>query len=217
MNANNIRKVMGKENAGTISPSLPILGSIDRRRSVTHTDDSIKEMIMRAPFIETVEKIGGSEEGDGDRNSFASALALWIRETIVPAVRKEALNESEKEAQQAVRVVQTEMESVQAVNKEILGRGSPEECEKVFDGRLKKLEMELEETMVAKEEVEAMQVAVERVLQSRCRRQTRVHRRCNIEKGETRDEEGARKYHQEQSREAQSVSCWHHRKRECER
>ena len=163
MNVNNIRKVMGKENAGTISPSLPILDSIDRRRSVTHTDDSIKEMIMRAPFIETVEKIGGSEEGDGDRESFASALALWIRETIVPAVRKEALNESEKEAQQAVRVVQTAMESVQAVNKEILGRGSPEECEKVFDGRLKKLEIELEEMMVAKEEVAAIQVAVERV------------------------------------------------------
>ena len=85
-----------------------------------------------------MEKIGGSEEGDGDRESFASALALWIRETIVPAVRKEALNESEKEAQQAVRVVQTEMESVQAVNKEILGRGSPEECEKVFDGEIEK-------------------------------------------------------------------------------
>jgi hypothetical protein len=33
---------------------------------------------------------------------------------------------------------------------------------KVFDGRLKKLEMELEEMMVGKEEVAAMQVAVER-------------------------------------------------------
>jgi hypothetical protein len=105
MNANNICKVMGEEKAGTIPPSLPILGSNDRRRSVSHTDDSIKEMISRAPFIGTVEKIGGSEEGDGDRESFAPALALWIRDTIVPSVRKEALNESEKEAQQAVRVV----------------------------------------------------------------------------------------------------------------
>jgi hypothetical protein len=91
MNANKVRKVMCEENAGTISPVLPILGSIDRRRSVTHTDDSIKEMILKAPFIETAEKIGGSEEGDGDRGSFASALALWIRGTIVPSVRKEAV------------------------------------------------------------------------------------------------------------------------------
>jgi hypothetical protein len=53
----------------------------------------------------------GSAPGHGDRESFASALALWIRDTIVPAVRKEALNESKKEAQEAVRVVQTEMES----------------------------------------------------------------------------------------------------------
>jgi hypothetical protein len=53
---------------------------------------------------------------------------------------------------------------VQAVNKEILGRESPEECEKVFDGRLKKLEIELEEMVVAKEVVEAMHVAVERVI-----------------------------------------------------
>jgi hypothetical protein len=55
------------------------------------------------------------------------------------------------------------MESVQAVNKEILGRGSPEEREKVFDERLKKLEIELEEMTVAKEEVAATQVAVEKV------------------------------------------------------
>ena len=90
MNANNIRKVMGKENAGAISPSLPILGSIDRRRSVTHADDSVKEMIMRAPFIETVEKIGGSEEGSSERE------------------RKGSTTGSES-------FVQTEMESVQAV------------------------------------------------------------------------------------------------------
>jgi hypothetical protein len=66
MNSNNIRKViMGKENAGTISPTPQILGSIDRRRSVAHTDDSVKEMIMRAPFIETVEKIGGNHGAVG--------------------------------------------------------------------------------------------------------------------------------------------------------
>jgi hypothetical protein len=52
MNSNNIRKVVGKENAGAISPTPQILGSTDRRRSVAHTDDSTKEMIMRAPFIE---------------------------------------------------------------------------------------------------------------------------------------------------------------------
>jgi hypothetical protein len=100
---------MGKENAGTISPTSPILDSIGRRKSVAYTNDRIKEMILKAPFIETVEKIGGSDEGDGDRESFASALSLWITDVIVPDVRKEVLNESEKEAQQAVRVVQTEM------------------------------------------------------------------------------------------------------------
>jgi len=129
---------MGKENAGTISPTSPILDSIGRRKSVAYTNDRIKEMILKAPFIETVEKIGGSDEGDGDRESFASALSLWITDVIVPDVRKEVLNESEKEAQQAVRVVQTEMKSVLAVNKEILGRGSPEECEKIFDERMEK-------------------------------------------------------------------------------
>ena len=161
MNENNIRNVMGKENAGTISPTSPILESIGRRKSVAYTDDKIKEMILNAPFIETVEKIGGSEEGDGDRESFASALSLWIRDVIVPEVRKEVLNESEKEAQQAVRLVQTEMESVLAVNKEILGRGSPEECEKVFDERMEKLEKELQERQNAKTDVEAIQVAIE--------------------------------------------------------
>jgi hypothetical protein len=45
------------------------------------------------------------DDGDGDRESFASALSLWIRDVIVPDVRKEVLSESEKEAQQAVRVV----------------------------------------------------------------------------------------------------------------
>ena len=163
MNDNNIRNVMGKENAGTISPTSPILDSTGRRKPVAYTNDRIKEMILKAPFIETVEKIGGSEEGDGDRESFASALSLWIRDVIVPDVRKEVLNESEKEAQQAVRVVQTEMKSVLAVNKEILGRGSPEECEKIFDERMGKLEKELEERQEAKTDVEAIQEAIERV------------------------------------------------------
>ena len=163
MNDNNIRNVMGKENAGTISPTSPILDSIGRRKSVAYTNDRIKEMILKAPFIETVEKIGGSDEGDGDRESFASALSLWITAVIVPDVRKEVLNESEKEAQQAVRVVQTEMKSVLAVNKEILGRGSPEECEKIFDERMEKLEKELEERQEAKTDVEAIQEAIERV------------------------------------------------------
>jgi hypothetical protein len=45
-------------------------------------------MILKAPFIEAVEKIGGSDEGDRDRESFASALSLWIRDVIVPDVRK---------------------------------------------------------------------------------------------------------------------------------
>ena len=163
MNDNNIRNVMGKENAGTISPTSPILDSIGRRKSVAYTNDRIKEMILKAPFIETVEKIGGSDEGDGDRESFASALSLWITDVIVPDVRKEVLNESEKEAQQAVRVVQTEMKSVLAVNKEILGRGSPEECEKIFDERMEKLEKELEERQEAKTDVEAIQEAIERI------------------------------------------------------
>jgi hypothetical protein len=65
---------VGKENAGTTPPTSPILDSIGRRKSVAHTNDKTKEMILAAPFIETVEKIGGSDEGDGDRESFASAL-----------------------------------------------------------------------------------------------------------------------------------------------
>jgi hypothetical protein len=77
----------------------------------------------------------------------------------VPDVRKEVLNESEKESQQAVRVVQTEMESALAANKEILGRGSPEGREKVFEGRTEKLEKELEKMQEAKADLEAMQVA----------------------------------------------------------
>jgi hypothetical protein len=77
MNNNNIRNFMGKENAGTASPTTtPVLGSIGRRKSVAYTNDRIKEMILKAPFIETVEEIGGSDEGDGDRESFASALSL---------------------------------------------------------------------------------------------------------------------------------------------
>ena len=79
----------------------------------------------------------------------------------MPDVRKEVLSESEKEAQQAVRVVQTEMGSVLAVNKEILGKGSPGTCENFFDERAEKLEKELEERQEAKKNVEAMQEAIE--------------------------------------------------------
>jgi hypothetical protein len=120
MNDNNIRNVMGKENAGTISPATPVLdSSTGRRKSVAYTNDRIKEMILKAPFIET------ADEGDGDREPFASELSLWMRDVVVPDMRKEVLSESEKAAQQAVRVVQTEMESV-------LGRGSPEESSRAL-------------------------------------------------------------------------------------
>jgi hypothetical protein len=38
---------MGKENAGTISPTSPILDSIGRRKPVAYTNDRIKEMILK--------------------------------------------------------------------------------------------------------------------------------------------------------------------------
>ena len=56
MNDDDIRNVAGKENAGAISPTSPILDSTGRRKSVACTNDRIKEMILKAPFIETVEK-----------------------------------------------------------------------------------------------------------------------------------------------------------------
>jgi hypothetical protein len=72
---------MGKENAGTISPTSPILDSTGRRKPVAYTNDRIKEMVLKAPFIETVEKIGGSDEGDGDRECRSAAQASVNQKT----------------------------------------------------------------------------------------------------------------------------------------
>jgi hypothetical protein len=58
---------MCTENAGTTSPTSPILESTGRRKPVAaRANGRTKEMILKAPFAETVEKIGGSDEGDGD-------------------------------------------------------------------------------------------------------------------------------------------------------
>ena len=156
MNANTIRNVMGEiADINGSTPSPPILAEVGRRNSIAYTNTTLPLLVTNAPWFVTAEGVT-----DGDAQSLANAVALWLTTSIIPKVREEVLKESEKEAQDVVREVREEMESVKEVNREMLGHGSPEDCHYLFEKQMEKLETEVKDKRETKLMVDAIEVAI---------------------------------------------------------
>ena len=142
MNSNTIRNVMGvhRETGSLSVNSPPILDHLSRRKSIAYTDTTISDLIRNALWIGTVESVKEGSSVD----SLTSAIALWVTATIVPKVREEVIKESELEVQEALENVKNEMNSVKEANREIMGRGSPEECKELFIKRMERTRIRFE-------------------------------------------------------------------------
>ena len=159
MNSNTIRNVMGvhRETGSLSVNSPPILDHLSRRKSIAYTDTTISDLIRNAPWIGTVESVKEGSSVD----SLTSAIALWVTATIVPKVREEVIKESELEVQEALENVKNEMNSVKEANREIMGRGSPEECKELFINRMESLKKELLEKQTLVLQVDAIQLEID--------------------------------------------------------